>query len=685
MSRNYNGRAVRRLLAHLALVPALLAPHAAGAQEPAPEGIQEPEGTVRLALVSQRPYATSDRPLRMRVRAVNETSTTFRDLRLSLSVYPAVRSRSEYGQALEVEPPVIAVGSRTFPVRGALRPGEATTVTVESGLGFLEGFAGNTLHPVEVVLASEFAPIAVLRTMVVFIREEPKVPLNVALVFILDAPLRMLPDGRFSRHALEAEVAPGSRLDTVLNALAGSSAPATLVVSPLLLIQLERMADGYRVADTDGVRRVAADDPPAELAASVLRRIQAVARDPATEVVALPYATPSVSALVAAGRLRDLGTQVARGRAEIERLLGVTPVTSLFHPPGSALTPESVPALASVGVEALLVGPGTLPPPEGLKFTPSPTTELSEDGATLVAVAPDPVVDLRAEAEQEGAVLRAQWMLGELTAIYGELPSRDRGVAVVFDGDAAPEAAFLGAVLRALTRTPSGTQWLRAVKATRLLQIPPAQGRDLVPVREGFSPTFLAELAAAEEEVGRFSAVAAEPGAMLDRMRTLLLLSQHRGFVGDDDPATAYLRRVREMVGAEFAKVQLPPPNSVTTLTSRGGPIPVTIHKVAEYDMRVVVRLGSPLGSSRLRFVGGPVREVVLSQPTQRLTFPVRAQTTGRFPVTVELMTPQGDLIGSSQIVVRSTAYNRIALIVTIGAALFLAAVWARRFLPRRT
>ena len=40
---------------------------------------------------------------------------------------------------------------------------------------------------------------------------------------------------------------------------------------------------------------------------------------------------------------------------------------------------------------------------------------------------------------------------------------------------------------------------------------------------------------------------------------------------------------------------------------------------------------------------------------------------------------------GDSPIVVRSTAYNRTALLITIGAALVLLLVWARRFLQGRT
>ena len=62
----------------------------------------------------------------------------------------------------------------------------------------------------------------------------------------------------------------------------------------------------------------------------------------------------------------------------------------------------------------------------------------------------------------------------------------------------------------------------------------------------------------------------------------------------------------------------------------------------------------------------------------------VQAQTTGRFPITVQILAPQGGLITQSQLIVRSTAYNRVALVVTAGAVLFLLVWWGRRFLPRR-
>jgi hypothetical protein len=66
---------------------------------------------------------------------------------------------------------------------------------------------------------------------------------------------------------------------------------------------------------------------------------------------------------------------------------------------------------------------------------------------------------------------------------------------------------------------------------------------------------------------------------------------------------------------------------------------------------------------------------------------PVRAETTGRFPIKVQIESPDGPCaectIAESQVIVRSTAYNRVALFLTIGAAFFLLVWWGRRFLPR--
>jgi hypothetical protein len=67
------------------------------------------------------------------------------------------------------------------------------------------------------------------------------------------------------------------------------------------------------------------------------------------------------------------------------------------------------------------------------------------------------------------------------------------------------------------------------------------------------------------------------------------------------------------------------------------------------------------------------------------VTFRVDVRSTGRFQVLLQVVAPGGRLLVERPLTVRSTVYNRIALVITIVAAAMLLALWARRFLPSRT
>jgi hypothetical protein len=304
--------------------------------------------------------------------------------------------------------------------------------------------------------------------------------------------------------------------------------------------------------------------------------------------------------------------------------------------------------------------------------------------AALTAVTPDPVVEARTAAATQDPALTAMWTLGELSAIYFERPSIPRGVAVVFgEGEHTP-GRFLRVLLEGL-EVRSGVRWLRGVKATRVAvgQPPPddpdepreLQGASRAP---GFSPAVVAGLREGRAEVAALASMS-DQSPILDELRRGLLLAQSRYLAGHEVDRLALIGSVRSTVADELGKIH-PPLASSITLTSQGGIIPVTLRNDAGYP--VSVRL--TLRSTRLRFVGGPTQTVRVERPVQQFVFPVRAQTTGRFPVRVELTTPDGVPIGSSRIVVRSTAYNLVALLITAGAALFLALWWGRRLLSRR-
>jgi hypothetical protein len=661
---------VRRLLALLATLPLLV---------PAPAARAQGQDQVRLTLMSQTPFASPERPLRMRIRAVNETDQDFENLSISVWVYPAVRSRSAYEQSLEFDA-ATGLDIKRFDFPGTLDAGGSRVLSLETGLGELTNLAENALYPLRVLLESDFTPIAVLRTPLVFIHEEPKLPLNVGLIFVLDPPMRLRPDGSFSEGALERETAPNGSVETIVASLEAEPVQATLVISPLLLVQLQRMSEGYVVADPGGEREVPPTDPRAQRAGDLLARIQSLARDDLTEVVALPYASPSIPAMVEAGLVADLERQIDRGRAEVERILEVTPTEAVFRPPGSALTDAALETLADMEIDNLLVDAWAVPPPLDFVLTPPPVAALGAgDGRRLTVITPDTEVATRISGPPDNAALRAQWVLGELTAVWNESPSLDRSVAVVIGAGAVPEERFLRTLLSGIGATPPGVAWLRPVKATRLVT-EPEDRRTLEPAREAFSDTFVQEFGQARAATEQFGTMAEEPTDILARMETLLLVAQHRGFLAREEEGLAYLDRSRAAAEAEFAKVE-PPPPTLVTLTSTHGDIPVTIRNLAGYDVRVVLRLLSP----KLEFAGGTTHQIVLSRPAQRFTFPVRAKATGRSIVRIVVLTPGGATLGESRIVVRSTAYNMVALAITIGAAVFLAALWLRRFLPRRT
>jgi hypothetical protein len=660
----------------LAVLLALL-PVPARAKDVRPQ--PQEEAPVHLTLLSQSLVVTSRHKLRVTVLAANRGEVDYADLELKLWLYDPARSRTAYAAGLEQEPPTGVFLVAPFAVERSLPHGESQAISIDRGMPELAARAENALYPMKLQLESNGVPVGILRSSVTFVAEQPLVQLNVSPIFVLDEGIQLGPRGEFTSDVLERSIAPGGRLESVVSALEDIPVQATLVVSPMLLVQLEGMTDGYRREGT----AVPSDAPSAQRARQMLDRLRALARrpEPPTEVVALPFAGPSVPSLVAARLEGDLARQIGLGQVTVKELLGVQPTNGLFRPPGGLLTPDAVRTLADLGIEALIVDPGAVPPPGGLVLSPPGVAQVEAGlGRTLQAVAPDPQVAARLGSLPDDPRLRARWAVGDLTALYFERPSVDRGVAVLFQGH--HDRTFLTAVLRSLQpgSLPRNTAWLRPVRATRLLAGTEAgEPQDLDPNRiPRYSESFLQAVGDARESIAQLDSMTVDPTALSERLRTQVLVAQARDFLRHELAAQAFLDAVQERVQREFDKVEPPTPSSVT-LTSRGGVIPVTIRNLAGYRVRIRVVLESP----RLEFLEGDSQEVILERPVQAFTFPVRAQTTGRFPVTVRLETPGGASIGESRMVVRSTAYNVLALVTTLGAALFLAAWWARRFLPR--
>ena len=649
---------------------------------PSPAKAQE-RLDARLALVSQSPWNGPRRPLRLSFHAVNTSRLPLQDLSIALIILAPARSRSVYELSLASDATSVIFGS-SLPQPGSLGAGRGRTFRVSLPLDVLTARGESLIYPLRVELRSRDEPVGVLRTPIIFLIEPPELPLNLAWTWTLSTPLQLGPDGVFLAGPLEQDVAPGGRLEVMGRALAAlEGRPVDVAVSPVLLGHLEEMADGYRIRRADGtMREVPAGTGGAVHAAELLSLLRDVARSPGTELTAYPYGDASLSALIRGGLVGEATTLFERGREAVEAGLGVAPSETVYRPRSSRLDRVAAPALSSLGVTTVLVDAGFIPTETGLMFSPPPVVELTADGTVLDAVLPDTGVMTLAGAFPGDPRLAAQAALGELAAIWLEFPGVPaRGAAVLF-----PEASDLDpAFLRIFSSLVRQSPWLGPVQAGRLPSIAPPTERRPVPARDGpsFSPAYLEEVRRARASVAQFATTVPEAGELLERLGDAVVLGLSGQALAEPQRGMSFLEEIGRTIRATYAGVRID--RSLVTLASRTGFIPVTVTNGSGEPLRVRIRL---VADRRVSFTQGSSQVVTLPPDTQTFTFPVRAETTGRFPIKVQVRTSaheaSAETIAETQLVVRSTAYNTVALGVTVGAGVFLLGWWVRRFIPGR-
>ena len=681
---------MRRLAASLVialpLVVAIPRPPAASAQQ---------GSEVRLTLVSQSPWLTAEHHrLRIATRAKNTGSGTIHDLSLGVVVFSPVRSRSAYEQSLRTDPQTpVVLDAVTFEIPGSLGPGQSLTIAPDPiDLSFLSS-SPSSVYPVKVELRSDLVPVATLRTPLVSLalppgRTQAETPLNLSWAFVLSAPVLHGPGGTFDGAAVDGLLDRDGRLQqevAALTSLATAKRPVPLdvVIAPLLLQQLDQLSRGYAVQGNDGIGHVKQGQGDSRAAAELLARLRELVRAPTVEVSATPYASPNVPGLVAAGLQDDLGRQISVGRDVVSRVLGVQPNPSLFRPLGSFLDQASLVRLSRLGYDLFLLDPNMVErPPQNKEFAQPAAAALQvgpEPGDTVTALVPDPGMDglLSSDLPTLDPRLAAQAVLGELAQIWLEEPGVRRSVAVAFTRSRLPGALFVP-----LLHDVAAAPWLSEEPLTRMADRfrPPGEPATLVPrIGPGYPSWFVALLDGARHDLGTYRSMLAGTSPLPRELESTLLTAESAQFASPDTSGAGFVASVKARLQGEFKKVGLQTA-PLFTLPSRGGNIPVVVTSQTGYPIRVDVKLLSNHLS-----VSSDVHRVEVAGHSKPLLFHVQAKTTGRFPVQVMILTPSGVTLDTGQLVVRSTAYNLVALLVTIGAAVFLLAWWARRFLPRKT
>ena len=650
----------------------------ARAQSPSPSPI-------RLVLRSQTSVVTPAQPIvKITVGALNGGQTPVGSLSLGIAVGENVTSLTAYESSLTAGPG-LPIKATAIPVAGTLNPAGARDIAATIDMSTIPGSGADSfVYPLRVDLRSDGEEIAGLNSAIIEIVRNPEVPLRLGWTFEVSAPIAFDPQGSVSDPSFPASIGAGGRLQqevAALDALAAARVPVDIAVQPALLEQLSRMTDGYQLA---GGEAVPAGQGGSGAAAVLLASLKTAAAGPATQLTSQPFASPSLPGLISSGLGRDLGPQTVLGRETLQAHLGVTPNATVTRPPTGALDEPALRALIALGTSIAWANEDTVSrPPQPNGFAPPPVATVAEGGASMSLILPDPNVQAMIDDPTLASdpVRAAQVTLGELATIWREEPvppgGAVRGVALTVPASMPP--GFWGPFANRI----AGAPFLTPVTADGLVRQVPAPtspvGLAPLPVL-GFSRPYAGLIRRARRDVDtlRSMVLPADPQpAILDRN---LFLAEAAQYVGNENAGRPWIDGVLRTTGATFARV-LPDTSKQFTFTSRSGTIPIAMGDPGAQPLRVSVQLQS----ARLTFPDGDTKTVLLTHPNQVVSFSVQSTASGSSPVRVIVRSPSGRVVGQETLSVRSTAVNTIALAITLGAALVLVALWARRWFKRPT
>jgi hypothetical protein len=648
----------RLVAAALAAVLCLVVAGPARAQE-------RDDASVELRLARQTPWVTTDEAFSVDLVASGLDRAA--DLELVTTLYPAVPTRSAFTQTLEGSG--LGRATRQFPaVPLASVPTNAQgQLSLSFALPRFDTPAGTTtlpsleegVYPVTFVVRPRGGGTAeaTLTTHLVRLPEiDAGVPLDVAWVQPLSAPPA-------ASVADDDSAAARATIGAAIEALAANPlVPVNLDITP------------------ETIEGLAEVDPGAATALAGLV-------DDGHPVLAAPYVDVDPTAVVNGGRADDLALQRATGEALLFEALGTRgdPRTwSVEH----TLTQAALGRLRSLGVTRLVLPESTLEPMANLRQTlTSPYEVDSGDGFTVQGVTADEGLAAHFR-DADDQVLAAHQLLADLAVIYLDAPSASHGVVVRPPSSWRPSATFLAAALPALTsasiiRPVTLDRFFDDVQVSTTRGLPSVRTLD-ADARAASLPA--GRLANAATTVDQLASLVDTASGVAEQSRRLLLASESarlsgaaRGMVFDE--LTSLLDQLR-------SRVRLPHGRTFR-LAAREGRIPLTVVNDNEFDVRVDVFLSS----DKLEFTDEPggrrsstvLRGVVVpARATLTRAIPVKARASATFSLQAVVRAPTGQELDRSRFTITSTAFSGVGILLSIGAALFLAVWWIRHWRTSR-
>lgn len=654
-----------------------------------PEPAEAEEGSRPTASGGGPGAPTADTPpptdLGLQLLIENDGGRALGDLRVVAEVYEPAGTRSTLRAALDEQAPAgarVHLRDRTIRDGDGLQPGGVAglSLTVD---GEAAGWTGEDgVYPVSLALVRGRQVLDRVVTAVVYLEEQPAGPLLTTVVWPLTGEPWRAPGGAYPSD-VDRAIRPGGRLDVLLGAVEDNTAPAVqLAPAAHLLEDLADRADGFMRTNPDGdTRRVGRQAPPADRASSFLERIRTTVEALPLSPLAAPYGEVHLAAMAERpGTLTAMaGRAVTEGRQRIARLTGRYPDDAAALP-WVGLTPAAVDLMSSshllLDYEHLAGAPDTGQDPT-IDVPPALRTVGSRSGRPVTATVADPYVadTIENPRDQHGVEAAVQRTLAETAMMFFQAPATSgRPLLILPPADWDPDRRFATALIDGLGEA----RWLqlgRAAKQTVAAGARPRRAALAAPP----DPLTAALAGRIERLQSRLrAAAAATPGTApvgsrpRNQLADQLLRTPSRWFLdGTGLEAEAMADGVASAVEDAFGDVAVPSAATVT-LTSEEGEIPVTVERTTGGPIRVRVSVRSTAG---LRWPEGRDTEPITLQPgaSETVSFPVRAVSRGRLPVTVRITDPTGSVqLTRARVSVRSTAILSSGALVVVGTAVVL-------------
>ena len=480
---------VRRLLAVVVLGLAPLAVPATADPTPTPTGV--PEAPLQVTVTDLRPRAP--RPgnaFEVTGLVTNTGDSVVRKIRVRLRVGDRIKSRGELQDADADRPITLSRSATTIDLPRPLVPGAHVRFDLRTTVEQLQ-LGGSGVYPLDVEALGDLGNgserLGLVPTWVPWFGSNPVRKTRVAVLWpLIDTP-RQSVDGRFRDDDLATSLTPTGRLGQLLRAGAAAatpqcepralgpaglitpaptrceSVPVTYAVDPDLLNAVGTMTKAYRVGTVRDTR------PGTGTAAATAFLSDLTTAVASTDVLALPYADPDVTALT---RRRgspfsgDLARASLLGVEEVRQRLGVRPLSAVAWPPVERITTAGLDALGLTGATSYVLDQSAFGQPDNEPDQTPGTRALlpaSSIGATPSGlVVEDQLSDLVAGSLTSGNGPRVdeQRFLVETAIIAAQNPSLQRTLVLAPErrGEVSPGAA--AGALRDLGRVP----WLCPVR-----------------------------------------------------------------------------------------------------------------------------------------------------------------------------------------------------------------------------